>query len=771
MTNYKLTEQKLVFSDRIEKTYKEVLPRLFPNRARESTLVSPAPRGDRDPFREAFEANPDAPYVIAYANGIVNSWMITPKMIFKNEAIVGITRPAYPCYEHFSWGIQGAYQYRDNPEKFSMTREEGQKMYDRMLPLDQLHFDDAANELYGKDFFWHVVMDGVYSAGGFQGHTVPNYFTLLEKGLDGMLEKIDKYAAINAKDKETEDFYEANRIIVRGMSSWLEAYADEARRLAAEESDSEQKKFYEQIADNCTFVAHKKPETLYQAVQLTWTLSLWDWVDCIGRTDQYLYPFYQKAVKDGDVISPEDSIVSLILKVWENGSHNITIAGVKPENGSDASNELTYLILQTIRTLHDTHPRVSVRIHKDTPSELMNLVTQIWSEGMSDPTVVSDENVIPGLMKIGVPIEDARSYSMLGCQEIEIPGKSNFGCEDGVFNLTRLLEYALHAGKCTNYDFVMPEPAIPNFVDFETFEDFYSAFESLVKYHTKRFTYLCDRGQEIRGANHAKLVKGVFTDGCLEKGKPHDAGGPIYNYGVVETAGLAAVADSLTAIKKLVFDEKKISKETLIAALDANFEGYEKERQMLLNMAPKFGNDNDEADAMAVRVLDMFWSEISKYKSVRGDVYTGACSLLEGGIFFGSKTGALPDGRFKGEPLGNTIGPRPGADKSGVTAMLRSVAKLPLDKGVGGTTLNVVLTQKLLSTPELRENIGATMKDYLSTGGQMAQITTANLEDLIDAQAHPERHGNLIVRIGGFSIQFVQLAKYAQDEIISRYSA
>ncbi|MBR6557636.1 MAG: hypothetical protein IKT70_01355 [Clostridia bacterium] len=770
MKNYKSTEEKLVFSTRINETYNEVLPRLHENRDREDTAVSPASTNDLDPFREIFTKNTGTPYVINLANSIVESWMVTPKMIFKNEAIVGITRPIYQSLEHFSWGIKGPFPYKYSPEKFGLTKEEGLALHARMTPLDMNHIDDHGEKIYGKEFYQHVDNDSLYSAGGYQGHTVPNYYTLLDNGLDGMIEKINKYAVINSQDDETQNTYEAYRIIVRGMSAWLEAYADEARRLAEEEQDTLQKTYYEKIADNCAFVAHKKPETLYQAVQLTWALCLWDWVDCIGRADQYLYPYYKKSVENGDVVSPEDSIVSLILKVWENGSHNITISGVNPKTGEDSTNDVTYLMLQTIRTIHDTHPRISVRIHKDSPDELLDLITTIWSEGMSDPTVVSDENVVPALTRIGVTLEDARDYSMLGCQEIEIPGKSNFGCEDGVFNIVRALEYAIHGGKCTNSDYVMPEPKIPDFVEYETFEDLFAAFESVIKFHTEKFVDLCNKGQEIRAANHAKLVKGIFTDGCLEKGIPHDAGGPIYNFGVVETAGLAAASDSLVAIKKLVFDEKKISKETLIAALDANFEGYEKERQMLLNMAPKFGNDNEDADAMAVRVLNLFWDEIAKYKSVRGDVFTGACSLLGGGISLGRSTGALPDGRFKGEPLGNSIGPRPGADKSGVSAMLRSVAKLPLEKGVGGTTLNVVLTQKLLSTPELRASVAATMKDYLMTGGQMAQITTANLEDLLDAKEHPERHGNLIVRIGGFSIQFVQLNSNAQNEIISRYT-
>ena len=203
--------------------------------------------------------------------------------------------------------------------------------------------------------------------------------------------------------------------------------------------------------------------------------------------------------------------------------------------------------------------------------------------------------------------------------------------------------------------------------------------------------------------------------------------------------------------------------------MEADFEGYEKERQLLLNGAPKFGNDDTEADEMAQRVLNTYWDEIAKYKSVRGGVYTGACSLLTNGIDYGRRMGAMPDGRHKGEPLGNTMGPRPGADHNGVTAMLSSVSKLPLYKGVGGTTLNVIFTTKMLATPEQRKNIAAVVKNYMATGGQMAQITTANLEDLKDAKEHPERHGDLIVRVGGYSTQFVQLDSRAQDEIISLY--
>ena len=215
--------------------------------------------------------------------------------------------------------------------------------------------------------------------------------------------------------------------------------------------------------------------------------------------------------------------------------------------------------------------------------------------------------------------------------------------------------------------------------------------------------------------------------------------------------------------------EKTLTKEQLVAMLKANFKGFERERQMLLNGAPKFGNDDPTVDALAVQILDLYWTEIGKYETGRGGVYTGACSLLTAGIQYGETMGALPDGCFAKEPLGNTMGPRPGTDKNGLTAMLNSVAKLPMEKGIGGTTLNVILTTKMLATAELRRSVSNVIRSFLANGGCMAQITTANKEDLIDAKIHPERHGDLTVRVGGYSIQFVQMDSKAQNEIISRY--
>jgi len=763
--DYTGTTEKLVLSQRMEQVYNDILPRLKDWKSREDTTCSEVDAGGKNPFLDEFMENPDVPYVINLANAIVRSWMVTPIVIHPAEAIVGIVRPLYPFMEHFSWGIRRHGYCAENHAKDLTKIPQISEAVERMTPLDADHRYRAAIPIYG-DKIRPIMQEGLFAAGGYQGHTIPNYETLLGLGLDGVLEKLEHY-----EKADTKDLYAAWKIIVRGMSQYLEQYAAEADRLANAETDEVQKQYYIDIYENCTFVAHKKPQTLYQAVQLMWCLSLWDWVDCLGRIDQYLYPYYQKAITESDVISAEDSIVSITFKLWENGSHNSTLSGCKPENGADATNELTFLFLQILRRIHDVHPRMAVRVQENIDPKLLNLIVKMWSEGMCDPSIVSDTCVIPALQRLNVTLEDARNYATLGCQEIEVPGKSNLGCEDGTFNVAKALEIAMLGGMSTKDRNLQIGPKTKSFMECDTFEELYQSFVSQMEYFVPIFAFIANRGQEERAANHAKLVKGIFTDGCVEKGLAHDNGGPIYGYGVVETAGAIPAADALTAIKKLVFEEKKISKERLWKALENNFAGYEKERQMLLNLAPKFGNDEDVADEMACRVLNTFWDEIAKYRSVRGGPFTGACSLLSGGVTYGKHMGAMADGRFAQEPLGSSMGPRPGADKCGLTAMLASVGKLPLHKGIGGTTLNVQISKKFLFDEQRRSAIAHTMKHYMNNGGQLAQITTANLDDLLDAKEHPERHGDLIVRVGGFSIQFVQLSEAVQDEIISRYQS
>lgn len=758
------------FSPEVERVWQGLLPREHSNRAAEGTWTNDNIDG-KTPFLDAFEKYDGEPYEICLAHGIVNSWLETEPIIYDGDIIVGVTRPRRVVYEHFSHGLccsiddkhlMNRPEYRDKKDEI---KERLNRFWRKMEPLNGSdHMYPRCASIFGKEAADQI--GRLMWFGGYQGHTVPSYPMLLSLGIDGAKEKIAERMVHFADDERKITLYRAMNILLDGFTAFAEQYAAKAEEKAATAPDAD-KGNYLRVASICRTIAHKAPETLGEAVQLTWFYSLWDWVDCIGRTDQYLYPFYKKCVEDEGRTVAENYICSLWFRIFENGVHNITLGGVKPD-GSDATNELTYLFLQIGRKCHKTHPRITVRFHKNSPKDLMELVVKMWAEGMSDPSVTSDETAVNGLMEYGVPVEDARDYSMLGCQEIEIPGKSNFGCEDGAINLAKIFEYTVNNG-CDRFSgarFGLPTGYL---TDYTSIEQLWDAFASQIVDLVPKWVELTNLGVDIRVANRSKIVKSIFTEACIERGLDLDDGGAIYNYGVVETCGSSAVADCFAAIQKLVFEEKKISMETLRAAIDADFEGYEKERQMLLH-APKFGNDDDYVDWWCKRILDFFWTEIGKYRSRRGDVFTGACSLLESGIGYGNDTWALPDGRHKGEPLSNTIGPREGNDRCGTTAMLSSVAKLPLKKGVGGTTLNVMLPRSLMQTDELRTDISNMMFVYLMKGGQMAQITTADIEDMRDAQVNPDKHRDLIVRVGGFSIEFVQLGRESQNEIISRYA-
>ena len=761
--DYRTTDTKLTFSPRMEQVYADILPRLKPRDAREDTMTGPDCDG-KTPFLDAFERlRPDLPYAVAYAHGIVNSWLQSPVIVYPGEMLVGVPRPARYLCEHFSIGIREHLHMLEHPayagrKEEILARMDAQR--ERMFPLTMEHMHKEGRRLFGEQGY-NVTMDGLWWTGGYQGHTIPNYPLLLSTGLDGMLEKIRSYAA-NTVDRDRLTLYKAMQIIVVGLQQYIGKYIHRLEALAAEKGDTEEGRQYAVLAGNCRAIRHDRPKTFHQAAQLMWFYCLWDWVDCVGRADQYLYPFYALSCD-----AREDIAVSLYLKWMEHGVHNMTLAGVDPDTGEAAANELTYLFLQIGRRVHETHPRMTVRVGKETPADLQDLVVTMWSEGMSDPTVVSDWLVVDALRAYGVCMRDARDYSLLGCQEIEIPGKSNFGCEDGALNLAKIFEYTIHNGKDRRYD-VRVGLETGRLSEYDSMEALWDAYARQVLYFTRHFVYLCNRGQEVRSATLAKLVKSVFTEDCVSRGLDLDSGGSVYNYGVAETAGSAAAADAFAALETAVFRDHRLTMEQVEAAIDAGFAGYEDVRQILLS-APKFGNDEEIPDRWHRRILGLFWGELKTLRSVRGGVFTGACSLLTNGMDYGYSTWVLPDGRKPGEPLGNTIGPRTGADTSGITAMLSSVAKLPLDLGIGGTTLNVLLPRDQMATPDKRCTIAALLCTYLENGGQMAQVTTASAEDMKAAQECPERYGSLLVRIGGYSAKFVEITPDMQNELIARY--
>ena len=767
---YTYLDHKFEFSPKAKKALEDSLKFFHGWDDREETFTGPLFDG-KTPFLDVFEEMPDAPYSECLAHAIVRSWVTSEITICPYEILVGNNRPDRRLTEHYSFGIEDwedLVEYRGG-EKYAEMKESIDKridsLRDRLWPATMEVMHKEGDRILGREIYRKGWDAGLGGCGGYQGHTVPGYPTLLRYGIDGLLDRLNSYV-YNTTDPEKLEFYKAQRIILEGLSAFALLHADKADELALSEVDPWQKERYLLIASNCRKVAHDAPENLLEATQLMWFFGLWDWVDCFGRLDQTLFPYYNDSCDEP--VSREDIMCDFLTKIRRHGSHNITLGGVLPRNGKDASNELTYLILQILRTAHDVHPRISLRIHDNSPDKLLHLLVKMWSEGMSDPTIVSDTLVIDGLRRYGVSLEDARDYTMLGCQEIEIPGKSNFGCEDGTINLAKAFEYALYNGVDVKTGIQVGLPT-GNLPDYSSAEELWEAFVKQVRHVTPTFLHLCDVGQTVRDKNLAKLVKSVITDDCTQRGINQDAGGAKYNYGVIETAGLAVIADSFAALETVVFRDKKFTLAEIFEAMKVNYEGYDSMRKVLLD-APKFGNDDDIADKWAARTLEMFWGDLANYRSVRGGAYMGACSLQGGGRGFGNLTWALPDGHRMGDPLGNTIGPRTGADKSGLTAMLNSIMKLPLHLGLGGTTVNTRIPITATASEEQREKIVGVVRTYMKYGGQMAQITTATLEDLIDAQKHPHDHFDLIVRVGGFSNRFIELIPDSQNEMIARFA-
>jgi len=443
MTDYRSTKGKFEYSERLDAIYSDVVKRMRTNRFREDTLTGTPPDG-KEPFIDVFLETRGEPFPTRIAKAIVRSWMVSEIPIYEGDLLIGCQRPERIVREHFSFGIQEHRHMFDWCDIYKNRREELEPILDELhsefVPLDWDHLGNEADKIFtpveGRDIYHEVVEPGLWWVGGFQGHTVPNYQILMDKGIGGVHVRVCERLSEETDQKKIE-MLTACKIILEGLRDWILMQADAAEKKAAEGgkwADSLIK-----IAENCRAIALDAPKTYYQACQLCWFYSLWDWVDCVGRIDQFMYPFFQKALEE-DRQFCEDCTAALMLKFLEHGIHNMTIGGCDPKTGEDVTNELSFLYLQIARRNHETHPRISLRIGENTDPALLALGVQMWSEGMSDPTVASDTTIIPAFIKnYGVEPEDARNYTLLGCQELEIPGKSNFGCEDGMLNLGKIV--------------------------------------------------------------------------------------------------------------------------------------------------------------------------------------------------------------------------------------------------------------------------------------------------------------------------------------------
>jgi len=594
---------------------------------------------------------------------------------------------------------------------------------------------------------------------------VVDYAKPLRMGISGLRREIeDTMAACEEEGKKP--FYEAMLLYCDNMRDLCLRYAAAAR--SDEGRSSARRAELAEIAAVCERVSTQPPATFGEAIQLYWFTCLLDDVDDPGRFDQYLFPFYRDDLAAGR--STPDEARSLVEELWlkldQNNAWSLVLAGQTPD-GQNACNDLTYLCLDVTSELRQTHPAVALRVSQETPRRLWRVALRCIARGGGMPSISNDDAVVPALVKSGVPLPDARDYGMGGCIEFQICGKSNHGGEDGQINLAKCLELALNNGRCAQTGEMLGIET-GDASAFTTFDQVFDAYKRQVESAIAGIVEQSNVGQEIKSRQGAKLFRSLLLDDCIARGADCEGGGARYGNGQILTTGTVVVADSLAAIRTLVFGENAATMSEFVAALKANWAGHEALRQRIIHHAPRFGNDDERVDALAHEVSEHCWSLLRQHRTYRGGHYTGLAVYFSRQLLYGRTTGPTPDGRLDGDVLEDSVGPWPGRDRQGPTAMFKSAACIAQDLAAGGAVLNLKLTKDCLSDNEGIEKTIDLIRTYFELGGQYVQVTVANADDLRAAMHEPEKWRHLIVRVGGYSDYFVNLDPKLQESILLR---
>jgi pyruvate formate-lyase/glycerol dehydratase family glycyl radical enzyme len=622
------------------------------------------------------------------------------------------------------------------------------------------------------------------------GHFTMNHERILSRGFRGVIDDAgQKLAGLSPQEKNGEKglFYEAVIRSSRAVISFARRYSERALELAAAEPDHERAAELREIARVCSRVPEFPAQTLQEAVQSVYFVHLTAQIESggnsisLGRIDQILFPYYRKDVEAGRG-SPElaRELVSMLFiktnEIWNvleeafipggegtegKTTQNVTVGGVGPD-GRDATNALSYIALDAYADVRTVQPNFGVRIAPDCPAELMRRAVEYDRDGVL-MHFFNDEAIIRSLLRGGHTLHDARNYGMVGCLEPNAQGKS-FGSTFAVqFSGIKCVELALSNG----IDNIFGYPSGIESGDprkFKNFEDLWAAYDKQVRHFINQIV----RGTEVLDLSIAETVPSplasAMVDGCLEKGLDLTRGGALYNSTGVQFMGFANVVDSLYAVKKAVFEDKRFTIADLTEWLSQDWQDAEDKRAYFLNRIPKYGNDNDEVDALAVRVMDHYCDVLSPYRNFRGGSFWPGIFSVGFHITMGAFTAATPDGRFAGDVLGNGITPTTGNAISGPTAIMNSVVKLPVTRVFNGANLNMRFQGRKIRT----ENLTTLINTYFQRGGTQVQFNMVDSEVLREAQQHPEKHRDLFVRVSGYSAEFIGLSDIAQDEIISR---
>lgn len=591
-----------------------------------------------------------------------------------------------------------------------------------------------------------------------------------------------------ATDKQQE--LEAMAISCDAAILFAERHAELAEQMAAKEQNPQRKAELEKIADVCHWVPAHAPRDLWEAIQMYWFVHLgtvtelngWDSMNP-GHIDQHLFPFYQKGIADGTLT--RDKAKELISCLWikfnnqpappkvgvtalESGTYNdftnINIGGVD-RNGNSATNEISYMILEIQEELHELQPGLSIHIAENTPDEFLLAGIKVIRQGHGYPSIFNPDTYVKEMVRAGKTLEDAREGGCSGCIEVGAFGKEAY-LLTGYLNTPKILEITLNNG-------IDPETGKKLGLEtgdprtFKTFEELYEAWHKQMVYFVNLKLSVNNYIERMFSLYAPATFLSLYIDDCIEKGKDYYSGGARYNTTYIQCTGLGTITDCFTTLKKHVFEEGKYTMDEILKAVAKNWEGEEKMRQYIRNHTPFFGNDDEYADTIAVRVYDDLVKAIEGRPNTRGgktelNMLSTTCHN-----YFGSVCGATPNGRMAHFAISDGTSPAHGSDSHGPTAVIKSLGKLDQTKS-GGTLLNVRFVPALLKREEDQKKLASLIRTYFKFGGHHIQFNIVDTATLYDAQKHPDEYKDLLVRVAGYSDYFNDMTEQLQNEIIAR---
>ena len=778
---------------------------------------------------EAYRKHQAEPQIMKCAHAMANHLGNCPIYIYEDELIVGslgCDKKAGPVFPEFgvNWVVNemknGLMDYSEirTHDYFSYTDEDIKNLESIQDYWQGNTIEDAAiamltdEELKGSHAGKKLFSNIAYVMCG-PGHLGVNYNTILNKGFgavrEQIIKKLEKIDRSNPEDFNKEIFYKAALIANGACTDYILRHAELASSMAEKEQDAQRQKELKKIAENCKWIAVHAPRTFWEAIQMVHFANAMVLMESnghsvsYGRFDQYMYPFYRRDVDEGVATREEmqELIENFMIKIWDMnklrdhkavaifgnggiGGPCLTLGGVK-RDGTDGTNDVTYMFLDAHAHTRIVNPWIAVRFHAATPWELKVKTVNLIRLGTGEPKIFNDDATIPGMLATGRTLEEARDYHVVGCVEPDVPGEE-YGWKDaGYFNIAKVLELAINDGRCAECGEGCPRWSICGAAgkrlgiqtgSLETF----TSFDEVKDAYDHQMKYWCDKMVAVLNAldvaqqrlKPLPLLSNIMDD-CIEKGIDVSAGGAKRNFTGPQAVGIGTVGDGLSTIKQLVFEEKKVSGKELLDAIRANWAGYEPLMAYVnSDNVHHYGNDDTYADELAAFGLATYCKHIEHRPTMHGGEFTPGAYSSVANVDLGMSQWASVDGRVAWEPISDCVGAVhthcASHDVSGPGAICRSVTRLDHSRMTNGTLLNWKFSPSALAGEVGRDNLISLIEEFVQRKGIESQFTIASKDTLVSAQKKPDDYRDLLVRIAGYSAYFVELNKELQDDIIGR---